>query len=72
MIFLLIAVFIGLILYEAPELIRNKYWRELTVFSFLISLAFVVSFAHVLKIEIPNPARDTQYFVKNLLHLSYD
>jgi hypothetical protein len=71
MIFLLIAVFICIILYEVPELIRNKYWRELTVVSFLISIAFIISLMQILKIEIPNPVRDTQYFVKDLLHLSY-
>jgi putative effector of murein hydrolase len=72
MIFLLIAVFIGLILYEVPGLIRNKYWRELAAFSILISIAFGISLLQTLKIEIPNPIRDTQYLVKNLLHLSYD
>jgi putative effector of murein hydrolase len=72
MIYLLIATFICIILYEVPGLIRNKYWRELTVFSFLISIAFLVSLLQILKVEIPNPVKDTQYFVKSLLHLSYD
>ncbi len=72
MIFLLIAVFICIILYEVPELIRNKYWRELTVVSFLISIAFMISLMQILKIEIPNPVRDTQYLVKDLLNLGYE
>lgn len=72
MIILLVIGFIGLILYEVPGLIRNKYWKELVTFSIFLSIAFGISLMQTLKIEIPNPARDTQYFVKNLLHLSYD
>lgn len=72
MIFLLIAVFVCIILYEVPQLIRNKYWKELAVFSFLLSIAFFISLMETLKIEIPNPVRDTQYIIKALLHLSYD
>lgn len=72
MIFLLIPVFIFMILYEAPGLIKKRYWKELTVFSILISLAFFLSLMQILRIEIPNPVKDMQYFVKNLMHLSYD
>jgi hypothetical protein len=72
MIFLLIAVFVFIILYEVPQLVRNKYWRELAVFSFLLSMAFFISLMEILKIEIPNPVRDVQYLVKSLMHLSYD
>lgn len=71
MIFLLIAVFIGIILFEVPELIRNKYWWELAAFSFILSLAFAVSLLETLNIKIPNPVRYTQYFVSDLLHLRY-
>lgn len=72
MILLLIATFICIILYEAPKLLKNKSYKELAVFSFLISLAFFISLMQILKIEIPNPVRDTQYLVKDLLNLSYD
>ena len=76
MIFLLIVTFICLILYEVPGLIRNKYWKELTVFSVLMLIAFIISLLQILRIELPNPVRDTQYvvrdFFKYFLHLSYD
>ncbi|MDP4178372.1 MAG: hypothetical protein Q8900_08560 [Bacillota bacterium] len=71
MILLLIAVFICIILYEVPKLIRDKYWKELAAFCFILSLAFFISVMQILKIEIPNPVRDTQYFVQKLFHLSY-
>ena len=76
MIFLLIVVFILIIIYEAPELIRNKYWKELIAFSFLMVIAFVISLLYILHVKVPNPMKDTQYIVrdifKNLFHLSYD
>lgn len=72
MIFLLIAAFICMILYEAPGLIKNRHWKELVAFSILISIAFFISLMQLLKIEIPNPVRDTQYFVQKLMHLSYE
>lgn len=72
MIFLLIAVYTGIVLYEVPGIIRKKYWYELGVFSFLITLAFIISLLYTLHIKPPNPVKNTQYFVKNLLHLSYD
>jgi hypothetical protein len=72
MIFLLIAVFTGIVLYEVPGLIRNKYWYELGVFSFLLAIAFVISLLYSLNIKVPNPVKETQYIVKYLLHLSYD
>jgi hypothetical protein len=72
MILLLIAVFICMIFYEVPKLVKNNYRKDLIVFSLLISLAFFISLMDILKVEIPNPAKSTQYFVKNLLQLSYD
>lgn len=72
MIFLFSAVFLILVLTEVPKLIREKSWRELTAYSVLMALAFLVCAAGILNIEIPNPVKDWQYFVKNLLHLSYD
>jgi hypothetical protein len=72
MIFLLIAAFIGLILFEVPGLIREKSWRELAVYTFLMSIAFMLSLLLTLNINVPNPVRDTQYFVKSLVPFSYE
>ena len=71
MIVLLILVFAVLILYEVPGLIRNKQWRELAVYSVLISLAFTISLLQTLNVKILNPVRDVQYFVSDILHLRY-
>ncbi len=72
MIFLFSAAFLILVLMEAPELIREKSWRELTAYSILMALAFLVWCRRVLEIKYPHPVKDSQFFVKSLLHLSYD
>lgn len=72
MIFLLTLAFICLTLYEIPDLIKKRFWKELAVVSFLLSLAFIISILKILKVDIPNPVKDVQYWVKNLMHLSYD
>lgn len=73
---LFILGFILVILYEVPGIIRKKYWKELAVYSFLMSVAFTISLLYILRVKIPNPVKDTQYvvrdFFKYILHLSYD
>lgn len=71
MIFLLIIVFIGIALFEVPGLIRKKYWRELTVFSIFLLLAFILSLLQTIGVKIPNPTKGMQYLVKDILHLNY-
>lgn len=72
MILLLVGAFIIMILLEVPGLIKKRYYKELAVFSFIMSLAFFIALMQILNIDIPNPVKDTQYFVKKLMHLSYD
>ena len=61
-----------LTLIDLPGLIRDKSWRELAAYSALMCLGLTVCLMYAWKIDIPNPVRDTQYFVKGLLRLSYD
>ena len=71
MIFLLIIVFIGIAFFEVPELIRKKYWRELTAFSFFFLLAFILSLLQTIDVKIPSPMKGIQYLIKDILHLNY-
>ena len=72
MILLLIIAFAILIPIDLPGLIRKKHWRELAVFSVLILIGFSICLLQILDIQVPNPVRDTQYFVKNLFPFGYD
>ncbi|MGI5984654.1 MAG: hypothetical protein GXY01_10965 [Clostridiales bacterium] len=72
MIILLISIYAIIVFAEVPGLIKKKSWKELTVFSVITAVAFTISLLHILKVEIPDPAKDTQYFVKSLFPFSYD
>lgn len=72
MIVLLVLAYAVLIAFEVPKLVREKSWRELIVYSALMSLAFVLCVLEILNIQVWNPVKTTQYFVKSLWHLSYD
>ena len=72
MIFLLIAAFAVIILIEVPDLIKKKHWRELAVYSVLMTLAFVICLMYVLDIDVPNPVKNTQYYIKSLFPFRYD
>ncbi len=76
MIVFMFAAFAVLIILEAPGMIKKKQWRELTAYSVLMLLAIVISVLYLKHIQIPNPVKNTQYYVKdvfeNLFGFSYD
>ncbi len=57
MIVLLILVFIAIIAFEAPGLVKKKMWRELAAFSVLLLIGMVLSFGQALKLPVPNPTK---------------
>jgi hypothetical protein len=71
MIFLLIVIFIGVAFLELPGLIKRRYWRELKVFSLFLLIAFIMSLFHIIGIPLPNPVKEMDYLVKDILHLNY-
>ncbi|MEM5817618.1 MAG: hypothetical protein AAGU16_07095 [Desulfitobacterium hafniense] len=70
-ILLLVIVFLGLVLFELPELIQKRYWRELITVIFLLSIGFILSLLLAMGIEVPNPSNVLVYIFKEVLHLSY-
>lgn len=71
MIILLILLLAGIILLEVPGLIRQKYWRELVVFSLLLSFGFFVSLLHILGVPLPSSTKMITYLIRDVLHLNY-
>lgn len=71
MIILLILLLAGIILLEVPSLIRQKYWRELVVFSLLLSFGFLVSLLHILDVPLPSSTKMITYLIRDVLHLNY-
>lgn len=61
MILLLFIIFIGVILFEVPGLVRKKYWRELTFFSLFLLVAFTLALLQVIGVKIPSPFNGINY-----------
>lgn len=57
MIVLLTLVFVAIIAFEVPGLVKKKMWRELAAFSVLLFIGMVLSFGQVLKLPVPNPTK---------------
>lgn len=53
MIILIVLVFLGLFLYEAPGLVAEEYWRELAVFTLLLLLGLIWSILLASGVELP-------------------
>lgn len=51
----LLVIFIGIILYEVPYLIRKKMWKELITFFMLLTGGFILNLLLVIGIKMPNP-----------------
>lgn len=69
MIVLLIIVFIGIILFEVPGLVKKKMWRELAAFSVYLSIGMALSIPQVLGVELPNPTKAIEALFKPLSDL---
>lgn len=52
---LLAGLFIFIIIFEVPLLVKDKMWRELVAFSVLLVGAMALTFAHALRLPMPNP-----------------
>lgn len=52
---LLIIAFLIVGILEVPKLIKQKYWKELIVFSVIFLFTFAFSLLQVLGIKIPKP-----------------
>ncbi|MEA4894806.1 MAG: hypothetical protein VB064_06050 [Oscillospiraceae bacterium] len=76
MIVVMLIAFAVLAVLEVPGLIKKKQWRELVSYSVLMLIAIAISILYYKRIEIPNPVKNTQFYVKNmveyLFNFSYD
>lgn len=56
-IILLVVIFIIIVAFEVPGMIKKKMWRELIAFSLLLLIGMALSFGQALKLPLPNPTR---------------
>lgn len=57
MVFLLIIFFIVIILFEAPNLVKKKMWRELMAFSVYLLIGMALSIPLSLGVKLANPTK---------------
>jgi uncharacterized membrane protein (DUF2068 family) len=69
---LMLAAFAVLIMLEAPGLIKKKQWRELAAYSTLMIIAIVISVLYTQHIDVPNPVKNTQYYMKNIFEYLFN
>lgn len=60
MVLLLLLVLGAIIALEAPGLVRQRMWREIAVFSFLLAVGTIYSAAELFDISLPNPTTITE------------
>lgn len=69
MLILLFFVFIILALFDAPGLIRKRYWLELAVYSGLMLTALVLSALMVMGVPLPAVTTEITNLIKAVFHL---
>jgi len=67
----LILIYILILLFNVPGLIKRQEWRELTAFSVLYIIAFILGLMYVLDIPIPSPMEGLQYLIADVLGIKY-
>ncbi len=69
MLIILLLVFMILVLFDAPGLIRGKYWRELAVYSGFMLLALLLSALLVLGAPLPAITTEIGNLIKKVFNL---
>lgn len=57
----LLFVFSIIIIIEVPELVKNRMWRELLVFSVLLLTGMLYSIGQIYEWPLPNPTGKMEY-----------
>lgn len=68
---LLIIVLVFIALREIPNLIKQKYWRELTAFIVFLSIATTLSLLISFGVQIPSPIKGIMYIIEDVLDIAY-
>ncbi|HHY45949.1 MAG TPA: hypothetical protein GX506_01440 [Firmicutes bacterium] len=66
---LLVISFTIIFIYEAPEMIRSKQYREFILFTGLLLFGFVVSFLQTIGVPVPNPIKSIETLTEKVARL---
>ena len=63
---ILLIIATGIVIFiEVPGLVRKNYWRELIVFSVLLSSGFVLLLLIIIGVKLPSPALFIEGVINN-------
>lgn len=69
MVFLLILIFLAIITYEVPGLVKKQLWRELVAFSVLLAFGMFLSIGQILGYTMPNPVNGLKLVIGSIKQL---
>lgn len=62
-VFGLLVIFIAIITFEVPGLLKQKMWRELVAFFFFLVFGMVIALLGTFNIEFPGPTTFVEAFL---------
>lgn len=64
---ILLIIVTGFTIYiEVPGLVKKNYWREIILFSVLLTIGFIFLLLIIIGVKIPSPALYIEKIVNNL------
>ncbi|WP_227762189.1 hypothetical protein [Zhaonella formicivorans] len=67
----LVLAFIAMALLEVPRLLKNKSYKELTVFAVFWCFSFTLALLEVLGIRLPNPSKGIEFLVRRVTEIKF-
>ncbi len=68
---LVIIAFAAIAALDLPQMVKNKRWRDLSIYAGIFVLVFALGVLVALGVEIPSPIKAAQAFYRDLLGISF-
>lgn len=68
---LVLVAFACIAAFDLPDMVKNKRWMDLTVYSVLFLLVLVIGVLMAMGVNIPSPIKAIQAFYRDVLGLSF-
>jgi len=69
---LVFIAFAGITALDLPHMVKNKQWRDLTIYSIIFSLVLALGVLVALDVNVPSPIKAIEAFYRDVLHLSFE
>jgi len=69
--FLVLFGFAAMAAADLPDMIRNKLWRDVAIYSVIFLFVLVLAVLMAQGVKVPSPIKAIQAFYRDVLHLSF-